>query len=68
MKLKLLKLFKNINVFFFLRAESYKSQPMFGRHGAQKHHDSMAAVSFILNHGLVIYNTYKMFLLIDYTR
>jgi len=33
-------------MYYFIRAEAYKNQPMFGRHGAHKHHDSMAEVSF----------------------
>jgi len=32
-------------MYYFLRAEAYKSQPMFGRHGAHKHHDSMGEVN-----------------------
>lgn len=46
---------------------------MFGRHGAHKHHDSMAEVSFNLNYSSVIYNTYRYLhcyclYFIDYTR
>jgi len=51
-------------MFYFLRAESYKSQPMFGRHGAHKHHDSMAEVILILI--IVIYNTCTLLLIIVY--
>lgn len=53
-------------MYYLLRAEAYKSQPMFGRHGAHKHHDSMAEVSFNFNYNSVINNTYILLLFILY--
>jgi len=53
-------------MYYLLRAEAYKSQPMFGRHGAHKHHDSMAEVSFNCNYSSVINNTYILLLFILY--
>jgi len=32
-------------LFYYFRAVAYKQQPMFGRHGAHKHHDTMGEVS-----------------------
>jgi len=68
MNLKYLK--KISNIFHFLRAVAYKSQPMFGRHGAHKHHDSMAEVSFNFNYSslfTILIHCYCLYV-IDCTR